>query len=91
MKKIIPHCTMLVWKAISPILLRSGANTQARADDDDFTPLHIAIKSGSSELVQLLLAHDCEMKEKTNVGKTTLHLAAEEGNEVLVKLSGKWG
>jgi ankyrin repeat protein len=27
------------------------------------------------------------MKEKTNVGKTTLHLAAEEGNEVLVKIS----
>ena len=27
------------------------------------------------------------MKEKTNVGKTTLHLAEEEGNEVLVKLS----
>jgi ankyrin repeat protein len=73
--------------AVATILLGSGANAQARADEDGFTPLHIAIKSSSSDLIQLLLAHDCGMKEKTNVGKTTLHPAEEEGNEVFVKLS----
>jgi ankyrin repeat protein len=74
---------MLVWKAISPILLRSGANTQARADDDDFTPLHIAIKSGSSELVQLLLAHDCEMKEKQMWAKQRYTLQRKRGTKSL--------
>jgi ankyrin repeat protein len=75
--------------AVSTILLGNGASVQARTDEDEdgFTPLHMAIKSGSLDLVQLLLAYGCGMKEKTNVGKTVLHLAAGEGNEVLVKLS----
>ena len=37
--------------AVATILLGSGANAKARADEDGFTPLHIAVKSSSSDLV----------------------------------------
>ena len=68
-------------------LLGRGAFLEARAKEGALTPLHLAVKSGSLDLVQLLLEHSSDIKAETATGRTMLHLATTVGDESLVKLA----
>jgi len=39
------------------------------------TPVHCIIKKRNIEIIELLLKHGCNIKEKTNNGESPLHLA----------------
>ncbi|KAL8953349.1 MAG: hypothetical protein Q9222_000811 [Ikaeria aurantiellina] len=67
------------------ILLRRGANSTARIQDDDevydkSTPLIIAADHRHDRVVETLLEHGAEVDDFTKAGFTALHLAAREGD-----------
>jgi len=54
-------------------------------------PLHIAIKYGYSEIVELLLSKGAKPNERNSEGQGSLHIAASNGHANLVKLLVKYG
>ncbi|KAF8495913.1 hypothetical protein F5888DRAFT_1924915 [Russula emetica] len=58
-------------------LLEHGADVNARADDDGFTPLHRASSYGALEVVRLLLEHGADVEAVSVDGKTALQVAGE--------------
>jgi ankyrin repeat protein len=58
------------------LLLRSGAQPNVTQTDGQ-TALHIAARSGNSEMVKLLLAEGADPRLKSNNGETPLHVAAK--------------
>jgi ankyrin repeat protein len=77
--------------AAANALLKAGAIPETRTAEGGFTPLHLAVKSGSLDLVQLLLEYGSDITAQTAKGRTVLHLATALGNESLVKLALKGG
>ncbi|KAG6684204.1 hypothetical protein I3842_12G051100 [Carya illinoinensis] len=66
---------------IKPILERIGGASTKKADQEGWTPLHLAAYSNWWWSTQLLLEHDSQvayMKDKE--GRTALHIAAYRGN-----------
>ena len=59
------------------LLLKCGANVNARADDDGFTPLHRASKNGALEVVRLLLEHGADVEAVNKDGKTSLQIVGK--------------
>ena len=78
---------MLCTKASNEPLLKAGAILETHTTDDGLTPLHLAVKSGSLDLVQLLLEYGGDIKAQTAKQRTVLHFATALGNESLVKLA----
>jgi hypothetical protein len=72
-------------KGVVELLLRNGANKDAKAADGD-TPLHRAAEGGHEGVVQLLLSSGADKDAKTSSDHTPLHLAAEGGHEGVVDL-----
>ena len=73
--------------AAAVALLKAGAILETHTTDDGLTPLHLAVKSGSLDLVQLLLEYSGDIKAQTAKRRTVLHFATALGNESLVKLA----
>ena len=70
---------------LSKLITKGGDINRARIDS--YTPLHIAAKNGSKQVLQVLFQHasiniDCQLKS----GKTALHLAAEYNHPSIVLL-----
>lgn len=63
---------------MAKVLLRAGANLHATNDQQD-TPLHLAIKENDLELVKLLITYIPDVNKQNSAGKTPLHIAAEKG------------
>jgi ankyrin repeat protein len=61
----------------------------AKIADGRTTPLHEAAKSGSAEVVRLLLEHGADRALKNGDGKTALELATERGHVELAELLGQ--
>ncbi|XP_070570373.1 ankyrin-1-like isoform X5 [Ptychodera flava] len=87
------YCTPLHWAAgegnmdIVRLLLKSGANINARTSETGLTPLHQAAISGHSETIEFLLLNGAviEAKDKKD-GQTALHLAASQGHRNAVEI-----
>ncbi|MEI4278254.1 ankyrin repeat domain-containing protein [Klenkia terrae] len=52
-------------------------STVERADQDGWTPLHVAVAAGQGEVVELLLAAGADLEATTGHGRTPLHVALE--------------
>jgi ankyrin repeat protein len=70
---------------IVALLLTKKANPRL-ADNDGYFPLYWAVKKGSVEIAEQLLAANADLDAKTKEGRTALSLAAELGNADLVNL-----
>ena len=51
-----------------------------------YTPLHQAVSSGHSNILQLLLRYGGDVNSRSNTGYTLLHLAASSGNVNCVRV-----
>jgi len=54
-------------------------NSVNQADDEDWTPLHVAVEQGKTDCVSMLLKTTVEVNAPNMYGKTSLFLAAERG------------
>jgi hypothetical protein len=66
------------------LLLERGADVNARADDDGFTPLHRASKYGVLEVVHLLLDHGADVEAISRDGRTPLQVVGESSDREVV-------
>ncbi|KAF8492082.1 hypothetical protein F5888DRAFT_1909336 [Russula emetica] len=81
--------TPLIWASgghhfkdgsVLRLLLERGADVNARADDDGFTPLHRASRFGALEVVRLLLEHGADVDAVSVGGRTALQVVGEVPN-----------
>ena len=72
-------------KAIAEVLLKAGADVNAKADDG-WTPLYSAVSHKQREVAELLLANHADPNAKNNAGQTPLHLAVQSGQRELAEL-----
>jgi ankyrin repeat protein len=78
--------TALHWAAehgdsvMANLLLRAHANVKAVTRIGNYTPLHIASKSGSGAVVRALLKAGSDPNVLTTSGATALHFAAASGS-----------
>ncbi|KAI9888492.1 MAG: hypothetical protein M1814_006883 [Vezdaea aestivalis] len=70
---------------IIPLLLESGADTEAKGGDGT-TALYQAAWNGHEAIVKLLLDRGANAQAKDNNGRTALYRAARNGHEAIVKL-----
>ena len=67
------------------MLLRAGADPDANASRKGWKPIFAASKTGSREIVQLLIDHGADYAVRYHNGKTPLYCAAEWGRTEAVK------
>src|SRR5437763_1778514 len=85
--------TALHWAAdrgdstMAEVLLKAHANVRSTTRIGNYTPLHIASRTGSGAIVRALVNAGADVKAPTGTGATALHLAAAGGNtEAVVAL-----
>ena len=78
--------TALHWAAVgadgemAELLLLAGAHPNPRTRLGSYTPLHLASRQGSVEVVRTLLSNDADVEALTSTGVGPLHLASESGS-----------
>lgn len=70
--------------AMTAVLIRAKANVGATTRIGDYTPLHIATKSGKSPIVKALLGAGSDAQARTASGTTALHFAAAAGDTISI-------
>ena len=61
---------------LAEMLLQYGADASVKTDEDEMTPLHLAVVYGSVHAAQVLLEHGVDVEATNKVGKTPLAVAA---------------
>ena len=69
--------------------LSNGANVNEK-NEDGYTPLHLAVKSGHKRIVELLIAKGADVNAKDTRGATSLDYSTEL-NETFGALNEIWG
>jgi len=77
-------------KAMVELLLRYGANVDARNDDGE-AALHYAALEGYTDIAQTLLDHHADVNIKSEIGATPLSLAEKAGKSDVVALLKQHG
>ena len=78
--------TALHWAAehgdvdMTGVLIYAGANLESVTRIGAFTPLHVAARSASGEVVRALLEAGADPEARTTTGETALHFAASAGS-----------
>ena len=72
-------------------LLRAGARLEARNEEDQSTPLHLASMEGHEPVVSLLLGEGAVVDARDDLEFTPLHAASLEGHAAVVALLAEGG
>jgi len=67
------------------MLVDAGAPVNAK-QDKGWAPLHEAVNRGDVEMTRYLLAHGADPKQQNDDGKSAIGLAADKGNQDILKL-----
>ena len=70
---------------IARVLLKHGADADARDHDDD-SPLDMAAHEGDKKLVQVLLEHGVDPNSRGDLGCTPLYWASESGQVAVAQV-----
>src|SRR5512135_1544672 len=71
---------------MAELLIRYGADVNARDDWFYLRPLHLAAKMGHLSVAKTLLAHGADIEAGDREGLTALHVAATAGNLAMARL-----
>lgn len=75
---------------IATLLIDNGATVSNELDEDGYSDLYYAVKSGSLRLVQLLLTHGAECSVVDKMGHSAGMIAANFGHDSLVDFLKAW-
>ncbi|MEM7415220.1 MAG: ankyrin repeat domain-containing protein [Gemmatimonadota bacterium] len=84
--------TPLHWAAdlghgeMAALLVGAGAHTAALTRIGEYTPLHLAARSGAADVARVLLEYDADPSVRTGTGVTALHYAAGAGATGVIDL-----
>jgi len=67
------------------MLVDAGAPVNAK-QDKGYAPLHEAVNRGDVEMTRYLLAHGADPKQQNDDGKSAIGIAADKGNQDILKL-----
>ncbi len=67
------------------LLVEAGAPVNAK-QEKGWAPLHEAVLSRDLEMTRLLLAHGADPKQQNDEGKSAIGIAAEQGDQAILKL-----
>ena len=69
---------------VAELLIQHNAEVDAHSGEEYWTPLHAALASDTGvEIVEMLLEHGADVTIGSQIGLTPLHLAANDGFEVI--------
>lgn len=84
-RTLMHYAVMMNKKNMIKLFIKSGVNPNI-ADDDFYTPLHLAISKRYYHAAKELLRHDVDLNAGAEFEQTPLHIAVISGNLDLVKL-----
>jgi ankyrin repeat protein len=67
------------------LLVEAGAPVNAK-QDKGWAPLHEAVNRGDLDMTRYLLAHGADPKQQNDEGTSAIGIAAEKGNQEILKL-----
>ncbi|MGB6867180.1 MAG: ankyrin repeat domain-containing protein [Candidatus Aminicenantaceae bacterium] len=73
------------------VLIRNGAELEARLSQNQNTPLHLAVRNSQKATVTLLIDEGADVNAKTRYGETPLDLGISKGHDEIVDLLRKHG
>ena len=79
------HASRNGSKKIVKLLLKHGANVNAKLNTTFKTPLHEAVNHGHLNIVKILIWYGADLSCKTRNQTTPIHIAAVKGHVEIVK------
>ena len=80
------------WRALATMLIRHGADLDAKTLVAGWTPLHLAVGLDEPEIVGTLVHHGSDVHAQTNIGAwLPWHLAQDKGKAVKAALEAAGG
>jgi protein phosphatase 1 regulatory inhibitor subunit 16B len=89
-RTLMHYAVMLNKKSMIKLFIKNGVNPNI-ADDDFYTPLHLAISKKYYHAARELLKHKVDINAGAEFEQTPLHIAVISGNIDLVKLLLDYG
>ncbi|MGB6340817.1 MAG: ankyrin repeat domain-containing protein [Candidatus Aminicenantaceae bacterium] len=76
---------------VAEVLIRNGAELEARLSQNQNTPLHLAVRNNHKAAVALLIDKGADVNAKSKRGETPLDLAISNGHKELAEILSKHG